>query len=176
MKALKKVWHFVYHHRINFIRIDLDNVVHNMDASSAIDDAKKLAKKKRNKGVLTALKSTESEYKWVLLYNHARKVQIAPKSMRRMRRADLQYLAGMTFAHPDLISPRGEDENGNPESIKAFKKRHEQATKMQGNAARAQNELKSRDIIRSGLLAALAALVGAIVTVLLSKAWGIGGQ
>lgn len=169
MNVLKRMWHFVCHHRFNFIRIDLDNVVHNMGNSGVIDDAKKAAKEKRTQGVLTALKSTESEYKWVLLYNHAREVQIAPRTMRRMRRADLQYLAGMTFAHPDLTAPRGEDENGKPESLESVKARHEQATKMQGNATRAQNELKSRDIIRTGLLAALTAIAGAIITVVLTK-------
>lgn len=143
----------ILHKKLNFIFINISNAA----SLSAINKAKTSAKNS-NKGVLPTLKSTESNYKWVLLYDHARVAQIAPSVMWRMRRSDLEYLAGMTFAHPDLIAPKGENESDN-----AVKLRHEEATKMQGNAVRAQNELHKRNLIWAALLAAFTTIGGVLL-------------
>lgn len=150
----------------NFIFIDLDCLEHNLKITDPqrVQKAIDAAKTAEGLGVLPGLKSTETNHKWVLLYDHARQVQLRPRTLRRMYRRDLQYLAGMTFAHPDLIAPKSPRE-----SKKSVELRHAQATKMQGNATRAQNELKSRDILRTGLLAALTAIAGAIATVVLTR-------
>jgi hypothetical protein len=165
MTGKQRIKYYLVQKWYNFIFIDLDCLEHNLKITNpervqkAKDDAASAGKP-----VLPGLKSTETNHKWVLLYDHARQVQLRPRTLRRMYRRDLQYLAGMTFAHPDLVAPKGKKE-----SQKSAELRHAQATKMQGNAARAQNELKSRDIIRTGFLAALTAIVGALMTAVFTE-------
>jgi hypothetical protein len=117
-----------------------------------------------NAPILPKLKSTESNYRWTLLYNHARVVQIDPSKIRRMRRSDLEYLAGMDFPHPDLTEParKGEfqDEVG---------KRHEQITKLQGNVSRAKAELARRNLWGTTAITAVAVLVAALLGALLAS-------
>jgi hypothetical protein len=136
----------------NFIFIDLDCLEHNLKVldparvQKAKDDAAG-----SNHGVLPGLKSTESNHKWVLLYDHAREVQLRPWTLHRMFRRDLEYLAGMAFAHPELAAPN------------ASSKDYEQLTKLQGNATRAQNVLKMRNLIWAAVLAAPAAILAAVL-------------
>jgi hypothetical protein len=147
----------------NLIFIDLDCLAHNLEKTdpTRVQTAKSDAQGS-NKGTFPGLKSTESNYKWVLLYDHARELQIRPGVMRRMRRSDLEYLAGMAFAHPDLVEPRKRNE-----STANTRLRHEQATKVLGNATRAQNELKLRNLLWAAFFAGTTALVGVLLTKLL---------
>lgn len=115
---------------------------------------------------LSNFRFTESHPEWVLLYNLARAGQITPTVMKNMRRADLYFLAGHTFPHPALTQPKDEKE-ASPYfwSIEGTaQERWSQATKLQGNAVRAKNELERRNFIWASALAILAALGGGIVS------------
>jgi hypothetical protein len=123
------------------------------------------AKKDADKHPLGAIKSlpfTESNYEWVLLYKHIRVGQITPWAMRNMRRKDLYYLAGLTFPHPALAQPDDPKyvmfQIGERESV-----RWEQLTKIQGNAIRAQVELRYRNFFWATTCVVLAALLGSFV-------------
>jgi hypothetical protein len=100
--------------------------------------------------VLPAIDYTEDEWRWVLLYDHARVGQVKPARIRRMRRDDLEFLAGMTQPHPEM-----------PE---------DEAAKLLGNVSRARSELERRRTVRTAILAAaigaLASLVGVAVTLI----------
>lgn len=121
-----------------------------------------MSAKKSLRGVLPGLRSTESNLHWTLLYDHARAAQIKPLVMHRMRRSDLEFLAGMSLSHPELSAPKAKWE-----SKKSAGNRYEQQTKLQGNAIRAQGILTFRNIIWAGMLAAVATLCGVWVTKLL---------
>src|ERR1039457_4278563 len=93
------------------------------------EDARKEAQRAaqaRKHGKLPNLPFTEGNVTWVLLYDHVRVGQIDPSALRHMRREDLEYLAGMSFPHPDLIEPRRDRELDD----KAATLRHEEATKL----------------------------------------------
>lgn len=126
-----------------------------------IKSAKESADAHRS-GIIKNLPFTESNYEWVLLYNHIGVGQITPWAMRNMRRKDLYYLAGLTFPHPALAQP------DNPKyqawSLRAPEsQRWEQLTKIQGNAIRAQEEIKFRNFFWATVFVVLAALLGAFV-------------
>lgn len=95
---------------------------------------------------------TEENYKFVLLYDHMRVGQISPKSMRRLQRKYLDYMAGMDFPHPDL-------QKDNTEAL----------TKLQGNVSRARYELSKRNLIWATLFTAIVACLGAMAGGLLSQ-------
>jgi len=108
---------------------------------------------------------TEKNAVWILLYDHARQGQIDPAKIRRMRRSDLAYLAGMAFPHPDLVEPRKKGES------KAYaQERHEQATKLQGNVARAQTELNLRNLLWATSITSLATLLGVMIGAFIAQA------
>lgn len=124
------------------------------------------------KGHLPALSFTESNPEWVLLYDHARKGQIDPPTMKFMKRVDLYFLAGLSFPHPKLAEPRSGNNNKNEPrglispfswALDDAEERWEQLTKLQGNAARAKYELERRNFVWTSALVVLAALTGAIV-------------
>ncbi len=101
---------------------------------------------------LPALPYTEAEPRWVLLYDHARRGQIHPDTIRRMRSDDLEFLAGgseLAFGidDPDLDA----DER---------KTRRGEKAKSVANATRARQVLSRR---HSWRVALIAALIGAIV-------------
>ncbi len=103
-------------------------------------------------GILPALKTTEAVSHWALLYQHAQLAQIHPDSIKHMKRVDLEYLAGMIYPHPDLA------EEG-----------HGKITKLMGNVNRAKTELDNRNIWRTTILTAGAAIGGAILGALLAS-------
>jgi hypothetical protein len=111
---------------------------------------------------------TEGRPEWVLLYGDAREGQIDPERLRRMRRADLEYLAGMTFPHPDLVAPKRDNE-----SEEDAERRHAAATKLLGNVARAKAVLDRRTLLTvtavSTSLGALAAGGGAVAGALIAR-------
>jgi hypothetical protein len=117
--------------------------------------------------LLPELPYTESTVDWVLLYDHARVGQIQPDKIRRMKREDLEYLAGMKYPHPDLLET--EDENGKRLPKSDIENRRGQLTKLQGNVDRAANELARRTVVRTAMLSAVVgAFFGALAAVVLS--------
>lgn len=109
---------------------------------------------------------TEARVEWVLLYDHARSGQITPEAMRRMKRRDLYYLAGMTFPHPAFMQPKKE---GVLALMDDSNLRWDAVTKLQGNVARAKNELERRKFIWTSMLAIVAAFLGAFMAAILRK-------
>lgn len=103
---------------------------------------------------IPALPYTEGNPVWVLLYDHCREGQIRPSDVRRMRRQDLEYLAGHIVPHPDLLGGEGKD----------------QGAKLIGNASRANAELQRRNLRQNALLAATFALIAALGAVLAKDA------
>jgi len=123
-------------------RIDILKGVSDQRLAQATADAAN-----RHPEVLPALSFTEGNPRWVLLYDHAQVGQIRPEKMKRMRRDDLEFLAGMTQGHGDL--------------------NEDQATKLAGNVARARDTLERRSRFRT---AAGAAVIGAAVGAAISLA------
>jgi len=148
----------------HFSRISISSGVTNHD----LLQAKKAAKAHRN-GKLSKLPFTESNYEWVLLYEHAQKGQITPEAMRDMKRIDLYYLAGMTFPHPELLQPKTEDEQ-KFKFLTSTEEKWDRITKLQGNAARANIELKRRNFLWSSFLTIFAALIGGYIGAVLGGA------
>jgi hypothetical protein len=129
-----------------------------VDDKVAVEQAKADAKAS-DKGVLhKQLGSTEKQYRWVLLYNHVRVAQIAPGKFKRIRRADLNFLVGMSFPHPDLTDPKQKGE-----SVKDFRNRRTEITKLQGNVARAKEQLRFRNLLWTAAFTVAAAFGGALV-------------
>lgn len=90
--------------------------------------------------VYKRLTYTEQIYLWTLLYSHLLKGQIEPQHLRRMRAADLEYIAAaQTHVHDEL------DE--------------EEKAKLLGNVARATRELQRRYTVLTGLVIAVAAAI-----------------
>lgn len=116
-----------------------------------------------NPGILPSLKTTESEPRWALLYEHAQMAQISPETMRHMKRVDLEYLAGMAFPHPDLAEPQRTDEDK-----KDAEKRHEKITKLMGNVTRATIELDKRTAWRTTFFTAGGVILGGILGAMLA--------
>jgi|SRR5665213_204583 len=132
-----------------------------------LERAQELAKD-ANKGKLPNLPFTEANPDWVLLYNHANIGQITSATMRRMKRPDLYYLAGMTFPHPALLQPRSKEEERFP-IFDYSGKRWDMVTKLQGNAARAKIELERRNFIWSTVAVVIGATVAAFIGAILGK-------
>jgi len=103
---------------------------------------------------------TEANPEWVLLYEHAQTGQLTSAVMRRMRRRDLYYLAGLTFPHPALIAPKDEEEKKIMLLGIQAEKRWERLTKLQANAVRAKIELDRRNFVWTSISVVLAALAG----------------
>lgn len=139
-------------------------ITKNVD-SKILKDAKKSASK-HPKGELPVLPFTEANEEWTLLYEHAQIGQITPETMRYMKRKDLYYLAGMTFPHPKLMQPKNDTKS--TRSIYDWTyddsdQRWDRVTKLQGNAARAKNELARRNFVWAGIFTILAALLGGFI-------------
>ncbi len=83
---------------------------------------------------------TEQNYLWTLLYSHLRKGQIQPQHLRRMRAADLEYIAAATTHVHDKLD----------EGEKA---------KLHGNIARATRELQRRYTVLTGLVIPISASI-----------------
>jgi hypothetical protein len=111
-------------------------------------------------GELPKFTFTEANPEWVLLYEHAQTGQLTSAVMRRMRRRDLYYLAGLTFPHPALIAPKSEEEEKIIALSGIAEKRWERLTKLQANAVRAKIELDRRNFIWTSTCVVLAALSG----------------
>lgn len=139
---------------------DITKEVDENDLRQAKDDAKA-----SKSPILNKLPYTENNYRWVLLYNHAREGQIDPSLLKRMRRSDLEYLAGIDFPHPDLVEPQREKEYKED-----AKKRHAQVTKLQGNVSRAKAELVRRNMWSTTAITALAVLGAGILGAFLATA------
>lgn len=121
------------------------------------------------------ISTTEADPKLVALYNFVRTRQIAPKSMERAKRTDLQFLAGMDYPHPDLAEPfpafQPNPNKDDKEAIERERKRieacHEELTKLMGNVSRAKAELNRRSEIRNITLAGTIGVVGTLIGVLI---------
>jgi len=140
------------------------DILEGLDNTDQIVINAKKGANESNKKILPALDFTENEYRWTLLYDHIREGQITPKNLHHMRRIDLEFLAGMYFSHPDLLEPQRKGE-----SKKIADKRHEQLTKVLGNAIRAKAELQKRNLLWATGITASVALVSAIVGALLAN-------
>lgn len=128
------------------------------DVDPAEIDRAKQAASKSDRGILSkTLPFSEENFRYVLLYDHLRRGQITPRAMWRMKREDLDYIAGMDFPHPDLSGPIKKDEH-----IADVGVRHGVLTKLQGNVSRAKYELSKLNLIWATLLTALAAVFGSI--------------
>jgi hypothetical protein len=128
-----------------------------------LNEAEKLAAGTSKGKLYGVLPFTEKKAEWILLYDHAREGQIDPSIIRRMRRSDLAYLAGMAFPHPDLVEPRKKGERKTE-----AEERHAQATKLLGNVARAQSELNLRNLLWATSITASATLTGVLIGALLT--------
>ncbi len=128
-------------------------------ASEEATEAAKEAASNHQAGELEQLDFTESNFEWVLLYNHARLGQINPKTMRYMKKRDLYFLAGMTYPHPDLAEP---EKKGEMHFM--AKSRKEQLTKLQANVERARVELRRREFFWRSVFIVGAAFFGAIIS------------
>ena len=115
-------------------RIDLSANVKKAD----LDNATKAAKGHKD-GVLPALRYTEQNPEWALLYSHIKTGQIRPEDIRLMRRVDLEYLAGMNSSPPGL--------------------KESEAAKLRENVTRASRELHRRNEIRVGVIGAGATIL-----------------
>jgi hypothetical protein len=89
---------------------------------------------------LPSLRYTEHNPAWVLLYKEIKTSQIHPSTLKRMRRIDLEYLAGMNDSPPDLSD--------------------KESAKLRENVARATHELNRRNQLWAGLIGAI---VGAVI-------------
>lgn len=98
-------------------------------------------------GTISNLRYTENKPEWVLLYEHIKNGQIHPDDMKHMRKADLEYLSGMST---------------NPPGLDIL-----QSAKLQENVARAVSELNRRNSAKIAVTAALiGAGIGALATLL----------
>lgn len=116
--------------------------------------------------VIPGLAYTESNHRWVLLYEHVQRGQIDPRVLRRMHRDDLEYLAGHPSPHPELL-----EAVGTPEQVADARGR---AMKIVENIARASRELDRRATRRAyvwsaGIAAAVGGAVGGLVVALLDR-------
>ena len=147
--------------------------------SAGLDkDSIKKAKNSAEKhpiGIIKNLPFTESHYEWVILYEHIRKGQITPWAMRNMRRKDLYFIAGLSFPHPALMrSDKDKSFKYSMELSLPFNLsdsedvRWEQLTKIQGNAIRAQEEIRYRNFFWATFFVVLAAIVGSFSAWMLS--------
>ncbi len=145
-------------------------------SSEVINDAKEAAKN-HPKGVIAKMPYTEKDYEWVILYDHIRSGQITPWAMRNMRRKDLYFLAGLSFPHPALLKP-DKDIAQNYINYKNSmllslgwgdeEIRWSQLTKIQGNAIRAQEEIRYRNFFWATVFVVLAAIIGSFSAWMLS--------
>lgn len=120
-----------------------------------VEWAKEMAKRNAPP-VFPALTYTETNYQWILLYEHVQRGQIDPRVLRRMKTGDLEYLAGHPSPHPDLI-----EAVGTPEQRADARGR---AIKIVENITRATRELQRRSARRAYLWStAIAAGVGGAV-------------
>jgi len=134
------------------------------DASNAQIKEATAAAQKSSHPILPRLTFSEGQAPWVLLYNHARVGQIDPKHMRKMRRKDLDFLAGMDFPHPDLVAPRQAGEQTASEEA-----RHREATKLMANVSRAKTELNTRNLVAMTVISAYAIVLGTIIGALITS-------
>lgn len=125
----------------------LDRLMEAEAGDSRVIRAKEGAAAHEPPAVYNRLTYTEQNYLWTLLYGHLRKGQIEPQHLRRMRAADLEYIAAAsTYVHEQLN-----------EGEKA---------KLHGNIARATRELNRRYTVLTGLvIAASAAILGAMIQI-----------
>jgi hypothetical protein len=129
----------------------------------AVEDARAVAAGAQD-AVYPGLPFTETNFEWVLLYEHIGRGQIRPEVLRLMRRADLQYLAGHPAPHPDLIDPP-------PGADRAAARGR--AMKIVENIARASRELDRRDALRNVWIStAVAATFGGAAGYLLASVLG----
>jgi hypothetical protein len=159
--ALGSIWFLVWR-ILNVLlwNINLDKIIdHNSDEYKSAQ----AASSKSDQGVFTALAGTEANTSWVLLYDHARRVQISPSAMHRMKQADLSFLAGMAYPHPDLVETQKPEEADTDAD-----RRHREITKLMGNVTRAKIELDRRNAWSITVLTAIAAIIGALLGALLA--------
>lgn len=114
-------------------------------------EAREALAKRHAQPLLPSLPYTETHVEWILLYDHARGGQIEPQKLRRMKRADLEFLAGMANPQADMYTTQPGIE---------------QAAKLLGNVTRASRELSRRDLRNATIIAASSALGGVILGVL----------
>ena len=119
--------------------------------------------KNHNHPSLAKLPYSETEARLHFLYGYCQRGQIRSDAMWRMRRADLEYIAGHT--EPEPLWSGG----GDPATRKRVR---EETVKLMANAARAKYELERRDRIANTIAVFVAGLIAAgagIATFLLSR-------
>jgi hypothetical protein len=131
--------------------------------------------------VYPQLSYTEGHYEWALLYRHSQFGQIDPEILRKMRRVDLEYMAGHPAMHPELLDPpplpRANEHDAPAEAeIARAAWRAEQrgrGMKIIENVARASRELERRTrwhvAIIGTSIAAAAGLLGAYLGYLATR-------
>lgn len=140
--------------------INLDDLLADVPTGDAgshgtVEWAKAMAKQ-NSAPVIPGLTYTETNYQWILLYEHVQRGQIDPRVLRRMRTDDLEYLAGHPSPHPDLL-----EAVGTPEQKADARGR---AIKIVENITRATRELERRSARRAYLWStAIAAGVGGAI-------------
>lgn len=108
-----------------------------------LNEAQESAKNSKKGDLSEILPYTENNPNWTLLYNHIRKGQIDPRKMSRMRREDLDYLAGMENPHLDLSK--------------------DELAKLNGNVSRAKQEINNRNLCWTMFFTVSAAIIGAYI-------------
>jgi hypothetical protein len=138
--------------------------------TTVINEAKQSAGGSKQGNLSKTLPFTEEDYRFNLLYNHIRVGQIEPKKLRRLQRKYLDFIAGIEYAHPDLINPyvkpkeiNETDEKYEERREKVLEASHEELTKLQGNVSRAKHELAIRNLFWTTIITVVAAFVGAII-------------
>lgn len=153
-------WHRIVPRR--WRRLHLSHLI--ADVPERVVEDARAAAASAQEAVYPALLYTETNVEWVLLYEHIGRGQIRPDVLRRMRRSDLEYLAGHPAPHPDLVDPP-------PEADRAGARGR--AMKIVENIARASRELDRRYAVRNvWITTAVAATFGGAAGFLLAHALG----
>lgn len=136
--------------------------------TAVVNEAKQSSGGSKQGNLSKSLPFTEGNYRFNLLYDHIRVGQIEPRKMRRLQRKYLDFIAGMGYAHPDLIdpyiapkTPNETDEEYDERSREALKASHEELTKLQGNVSRAKHELAIRNLFWATSITAAVTAVAA---------------
>lgn len=143
-----------------FWRIDLlEGVDRGSEQYRNSVEAARVSREESEQPILPAFPYTEGNPRWTMLYDHIRLGQIRPEALKRMRRADLEFIA----AHPNPELP-------NPGYLNAadwdlVRGRH---GKLLGNITRAAREIQRRDTLHSTLyIATTGALFGGLAVALI---------
>jgi hypothetical protein len=130
---------------------------------------------KASSETIPALTYTEHRVEWVLLRKHATRGQIKPSMLKRMKREDLEYLAGMTNMHPVHQLEYEVQRTAQPQDPSRLKKARaslEEEVKVVENAVRATRELERRSRVLIQMIVVGIAAAAAIAAAMIERqAW-----